>query len=215
MKQATNPFCFVAASYLIRIRAERARTLSELAQHVRAVSNESIFYHTFQSLESHHYTIYSNDFAQWTMAACNQPALAEKLGAVDVRDFVLIDDLRRALVQILETYLGTSSYEADQSAFEPFYFCEAVEFVVPLESCAHNLDELAAGIRRMSLQTLHHHFINARLRLKLGAGDFSNWIEHSLELPALAERLDRIDFYTNTLEQIREEILESLQRWTL
>ena len=215
MKQAPNPFCFVAASYLMRIRSERARTLRELGQHLLVVSNESVFYHTFQSLESHHYTIYSNDFAQWTMAACNQPALAEKLGAVDVRDFTLIDDLRRSLVQILETYLGKSSYAADQSAFEPFYFCEAVEFVVPLESCAHNLAELADGIRRMSLQTLHHHFINARLRPKLGADDFSNWIEHSLGLPALAKQLDKIDFYTNTLDQIREEILETLQRGTL
>ena len=214
MKQPANPFCFVAASYLIRIRSERARTLRELAQHLRAVSNESIFYHTFQSLESHHYTIYSNDFAQWSMASCNQPALAEELGAVDVRDFIAIEELRRTFLQILEPYLGSSSYAADQSAFEPFYFCEAIEFVVPLESCAHNLEELADGIQRMSLQTLHHHFINARLRPKLGADDFSNWIEHSLELPALAKRLDKIDFYTNTLEQIREEILETLRRWT-
>ncbi|MBI4442558.1 MAG: hypothetical protein HY649_04190 [Acidobacteria bacterium] len=215
MKQATTPFCFVAASYLIRIRAERARTLREMAQHLRAVSNESIFYHTFQSLESHHYTIYSNDFAQWTMSSCNQPALAEKLGAVDVRDFITIDDIRRTLIQILETCLEKSPHAADQPVFEPFYFCEAVEFVVPLETCAHNLDELAGGIRRMSLQTLHHHFINARLRTKLGADDFSNWIEDSLGLPALAKQLDRIDFYTNTLEQIREEILETLRRGTL
>lgn len=213
MIQTADPFCFVAASYLIRIRSERARNLRELAQHLHTVSNESIFYHTFQCLESHHYTIYSNDFAQWTMSACNQPVLAEELGAMDVRDFISIDDLRRALLQILETFLGKTSYSADQSAFEPFFFYEAVEFVVPLEHCAHTLDELADGIRRMSLQTLHHHFINARLRPKLGTDDFSNWIEHSLGLPALADQLGRIDFYTNTLEEIREEILVTLGRW--
>ena len=136
------------------------------------------------------------------------------MGAVDYREFVLIYARRQNLLQILENDLGKSSYASDQAAFEPFYFCEAVEFVVPLESCAHNLEELADGIRRMSLQTLHHHFINARLRPKLGAGDFSNWIEHSLGLPALAKQVDKIDFYTNTLEQIREEILETLRRWT-
>jgi len=212
VKLATSPFCFVAASYVIRIRLERARTLKEMVQHLHTVSNESVFYHTFQSLESHHYTIYSNDFAQWCMASCNQPTLAEELGAVDVRDFVLIDDLRGKLIQILETYLEKSPHSADQPAFEPFYFCEAAEFVVPLETRAHTLEELAAGIRKMSLQTLHHHFINARLRPKLGADDFSNWIEHSLELPALARQLDTIDFYTNTLSQIREEILEILER---
>ncbi|MBI1954811.1 MAG: hypothetical protein HYS38_00285 [Acidobacteria bacterium] len=213
MTQATSPFCFVAASYLVRIRPERSRTLGEFVRHLRLVSNESIFYHTFQSLESHHYTTYSNDFAQWTMAACNAPVLAELLGAVDVRDFVLIEDLRQALVSTLENHLVRHPYAADQPAFEPFYFCEDVEIALPLETCANNLAELADGIRRMSLQTLHHHFINARLRPKLGTNDFSNWIEHSLGLPELAEKLNRIDFYTNTLEEVRKEILETLHPW--
>ena len=214
MNSEPRPFRFVAASYLVRIRAERAQTLRELARHLRTVPNESVFYHTFQSLESHHYTIYSNDFAQWTMAACNHPALAEELGAVDVRDFNSIGEIRERLVQILDTYLGNSPYAGDQPVFEPFYFCDAVEFIVPLGSSAHNLKELADGIRNMSLQTLHHYFINARLRPKLGTNDFSNWIEDNLGLPDLAKRLDRIDFYTNTLEEIREKILEALDRNT-
>jgi hypothetical protein len=65
----------------------------------------------------------------------------------------------------------------------------------------------------MSLQTLHHHFINARLRPKLGANDFSSWIADSLGLPALADALNRVDFYTNTLEGVRAEILQIIGRW--
>ncbi|HEV2306253.1 MAG TPA: DUF5752 family protein [Candidatus Acidoferrales bacterium] len=39
-------------------------------------------------------TSYSSDFAQWTMAACNENELAEQLGAIDVRAFVDLEDLR-------------------------------------------------------------------------------------------------------------------------
>jgi len=70
MKQAKHPFEFVAATYLTQICSERAWTLAELAQNLTKVSDACIFNHTFQSLESHHYPSFSNDFAQWVIAAC-------------------------------------------------------------------------------------------------------------------------------------------------
>src|SRR4051794_40193989 len=105
MKRATRPFQFVAASYLTRIRAERAWTLGELGGTLRVIPDSSIFFHTFQSLESHHYTAFSNDFAQWTAAACNEAVLAEEFGAIDLRDFVALSDLRHALANTMEGYL--------------------------------------------------------------------------------------------------------------
>ena len=214
MKQAKHPFEFVAASYLIRICAERAWTLAELAQNMTKVSEASIFYHTFQSLESHHYTHFSNDFAQWVMASCNEVALAEELAAIDLRDFLSVEDLRKTLIAALERYLTKNPQVADRPAFEPFYFCEAVEVVVPLESRASTLAELAEGIQQLSLHTLHFLFISSRLRVPLRMNDFSHWIEDNLELPDLAARLNRIDFYVNTLEGVRKEILQTIERWT-
>lgn len=213
VKQAKVPFQFVAASYLVRIRGERAWTLAELAHYLRIVSDESIFYHTFQSLEAHHYTTYSNDFAQWAVASCNESAAAEELGAIDLRDFVSLSDLRRVLMETLENCLGRNPQAADRPAYEPFYFVEAAEVTVPLESRAETLGDLAAGIRDMSLQTLHHHFISSRLRLRLHTNDFSHWIADSLELLPLAGRLDRVDFYTNTLEGVRDDILHVILPW--
>ena len=213
MKQANRPFQFVAASYLTRIRAEKAWTLGELGGHLRVVPESSIFFHTFQSLESHHYTAFSNDFAQWAAAACNEAVLAEEFGAIDLRDFVSLADLRQALANTMEDYLKRSPQSADRPAFEPFYFSEAIEVAVPLEAQASTLAELAEGISGLSLQTLHYHFINSRLRLHLKTNDFSNWIEDTLGFADLAEKLDRIDFYTYTLEGVRKEILRTLQPW--
>ena len=213
MKQAEHPFDFVAASYLIRIRPERAWTLAELAQGLGTVSDDSIFYHTFQSLEAHHYTNFSNDFSQWCLTACNEAILAEELSAVDLRDIVAVEDLRKLLAAKLETYLSRKPQSGSRPAFEPFYFCEALETVVFLDARALTLAELAAGIRLMSNQTLHYHFINSRLRLHYQTNDFSNWIDGCLGLPDLARRINRIDFYTNTLGGIRKELVQVIESW--
>ncbi len=210
---AKEPFSFVTASFLVRIRPERARTLDELMQHIATIPNSSIFFHTFQSLEMHHYTAYSNDFAQWTMAACNETELAEQLESVDVRDYVSLEEIRKALLEILERDHSLRPEAFDRPAYEPFYFCEAEEIAIPSEFQAHTLQELAEGIRLMSLHTLHYHFINSRLRVRLRTNDFSHWIGDSLGFPALADKLDHIDIYTNTLDSVRREILKQITPW--
>ena len=189
MNSAPQAFQFVAASYLVRIRAESAMTLAELASHLRACSDESIFYHTFQSLETHHYSTFSSDFAQWVQAALNDQELAERMATVDLRGVVSISDLREMLAGFVEEHLAANPTAGERKAFEPFHFCEAVEVTVPLDERATTQQELADGIRRQSLHTLHYHFIVSRLRLKLETNDFSQWIEHSLGLPDLAERM--------------------------
>ena len=211
MDDTRAPFRFVAASYLVRDRPERAWTLEELAAGLRTCSNASLLHHTFQSLERHHYTRFSSDFAQWTLAACNEPRLAERLAALDVREFVSFDDLRQALVTAVQTHLDATPGAARRHVHEPFFFCEHTTLEVPLGTQAYTLRELAEGIRLLDLQTIHHHFINSRVRLQLKTNDFSQWIRQSLGLTGVAQRLDRIDIYVNTLEDLRREILSAIR----
>jgi len=213
VRQAKEPFIFMAASYLVRIRSERAQTLADMARYLRSCSEDSIFYHTFQSLESHHYSIFSSDFAQWILAACNDAVLAERLATVDLRACVSLAELRKTLASRVEEHIRENTGAADRPAFEPFHFCEATEVTVPLGREARNLGELTEGIRGLALHSLHYHFITSRLRLKLVTNDFSQWIEHSMEMPELAEQLNAVDFYTNTLEGVRHEILDTLEPW--
>jgi Family of unknown function (DUF5752) len=210
-KRADQPFQFVAASYLIRIGAEPVHTLGDFAKSLRSCPEASIFYHTFQSLEAHHYTSFSSDFAQWALTACNEAALAEQLAIVDLREIVSIEDLRAILVGTVQDYLKEHPQAADRRAFEAFYFSEAKEVTVPSGAPAWTLTELAEGIRLLGHQSLHYHFINSRLRLHLKTNDFSYWIEHNLNHPWLAARLNRIDFYNDTLDDLRQDILAVLE----
>lgn len=209
MRAAEHPFQFVTASYLTRIGNDKARTLAELAEGLGNSSDASVFYHTFQSLSRHHFLTegFSNDFAQWALAACNRAELAEQLAGLDIRDYLSLAELRSDLQRIVADYCANNPRQAGQEAFEPFYFCEAVEVTVPLGVEARTLEEFRAGLERLSHASLHYHFIASRLRLHLRTNDFSNWLENSLGLGALAQRVNRVDVYTNTLDSAQAKLV--------
>jgi hypothetical protein len=203
-------FQFVTAAYLTRIEHQRAATIAELKQGMVHASDEAIFYHTFQCLGRYHFLTeegFSNDFAQWVLAAANQNALAERLAAIDVRDYVSLADLRADIVAVLSEFIDAHPSEAAQSGFEPFHFLQAVEVALPLDWDARTLAEFRAGLERMSRASFFYHFISSRLRLQLRTNDFSYWFENSLGLGELASRVDRIDIYTNTLDSSRKELM--------
>lgn len=208
-RRANKPFYFNSESHLTRIGRERATNLNELLQGLKGCPDASIFHHTFQTLREHHYIRggFSNDFAQWVFAACNEVGLAERLAAVDVRDFTSIPEIRERIVGTVESYLKSYPAAGARPAFEPFYFCASETVVTPTPFVANTLEEFADCLGRTSLQSIHHHFITARLRPPLTRNDFSVWLEEELGLAALAARLNRLDIYTSTLNDVRQKIL--------
>lgn len=210
---AKSPFYFNTAAHLVRICRESASTLGELLDAMRVVPDDSIFQHTFRTLQEHHFIRegFSNDFAHWAFAACNEVALAEQLASLDVREYTSLATLRGRVVEIIEDYIQQNPRARDRIALEPFYFCASDTVVIPTPIVARDLTEFVDGIEKVSLHSIHYHFIDARLRLKLTSNDFSEWLENELGLPTLGERLNRIDIYTATLQEVRQQILRTLR----
>jgi Family of unknown function (DUF5752) len=210
---ARAPFFFNSAAHLLRIGRQKASTLAELLEALRTCPEDSIFQHTFRTLQEHHFLSegFSNDFAHWAFSACNEVALAEQLAALDVRAFISVKAVRERIVAIVETYLKNNPRSADRAALEPFYFCAADTVVIPTPLVARNLREFADCLQKVSLHSIHYHYIEARLRLKLSTNDFSIWLEEELGLGQMADRLNRIDIYTSTLQDVRNTILRTVQ----
>jgi hypothetical protein len=209
---AKTPFYFNSASHLMRIGREKATNLQELLAAIRTCPDASIFQHTFQTLEEHHFIMegFSNDFSHWAFAACNEVELAERLAAIDVREFTSISALRERLVHVIESYLQKNPRAGTRVAMEPLYLMSAELVVVPTPFVARNLDEFGECLRKVSVHSIYYHFIDARLRLKLNTNDFSVWLEKELEMGAAARRLNQIDIYTSTLEDVRQSILAAI-----
>ena len=207
---ARSPFYFNSASHLLRIGREKATTLMELLEAIRTCPESSIFQHTFQTLAEHHFISsgFSNDFSHWAFASCNEVELAERLAAIDVREFTSIAALRERLIHVIESYLQKNPRAAGRAAMEPFYLMASDLVVVPTPYVARNLEEFADGLHKVSIHAIYYHFIDARLRLKLNSNDFSVWLDKELDLPQAADKVNRIDVYTSTLEDVRLSILK-------
>ena len=127
--------------------------------------------------------------------------------ALDIRDYLRLSQLRQDLCRLVTDFCAANPQQAGQQAFEPFFFCESIEVTVPLGVEAWTLAEFRSGLEQMSHASLHFHFLASRLRLQLRTNDFSYWFDTGLGLPPLADRTNRIDVYTNTLESARNRLL--------
>ena len=210
MNDSEVPFEFFTVAHLTRIGNQSAATLAELLTGLEQCSDASIFHHTFQTLGSHHFLTegFSNDFAQWVLVDANRDALAEQLAALDIRDYVSIAALRADLCRLVREYGAEHPEFANQTALETFYFCESVEVTVPFGRTATTLEQFRQGIEHISHAAFYFHFISSRLRLQLRTNDFSHWLADGLGLKALAESVNRIDIYTNTLDSARGKLIQ-------
>jgi hypothetical protein len=214
IRAPAKPFYFNTSAGLVRITPQKANTLAEFLDALRECPEGSIFQHSFRTLQEHHFIRegFSNDFAHWAVSACNEPSLAEGLASVDVREFTSVAELRDRFIQIVETYLQRSPVAAARFARETFFFCSSDTVVIPTNFVANTLKEFAEGLRGVSVHCIHHHFIEARLRLKLMSNDFSQWLYEDMGLTDAARQLNRIDIYTLTLEDVRKRIIRIVER---
>jgi len=209
-----KPFYFNTSAHLLRITTYKATTLAELLVALRTCPDDSIFQHTFRTLQEHHFIRegFSNDFAHWALTSCNEPGLAEQLASVDVREFTSLTDLRGRFVEIVEKHLEANPGDGPKAAEETFYFCASDIVVMPTNFVAQTMQEFAQGLREVSVHSIHHHFIEARLRLRLMSNDFSQWLHEDVGLTDAARALNRIDIYTATLEDVRNQMVRIVER---
>ena len=208
MRNPDKPFYFNTSEHLLRIGRQKANTISELWQALQTCPDDSIFQHTFRTLQEHHFIRqgFSNDFAHWSLSACNEPVLAEQLASVDVREFTAIDGLRSRMVSIVDEFLQQNPRAGSKPGHEPFYFCASDIVVLPTPFAPDSVRGFVDAVRQVSLHSIHHHFIEARLRLHLMSNDFSQWLVEEVGLTQPADAIERIDIYTNTLEGVRQQI---------
>lgn len=214
MNPAETPFEFFTVAYLTRVGNQSAGNLEELLAGLEQCSDASIFHHTFQTLSDHHFLTegFSNDFAQWALAEANRDALAEQFAALDIRDYTSIAALRDDLCRVLRDFVVAHPAFSRQEALDRFYFCESVEVTAPFGLQVRTLDEFRDGITAISHASFHFHFVSSRLRLQLRTNDFSHWLASSLGLTTLADTIDHIDIYTNTLDSARSKIVRLIDR---
>ncbi|HEX4919362.1 MAG TPA: DUF5752 family protein [Candidatus Bathyarchaeia archaeon] len=210
---ARTIFDFKTASHLLFIERQRASNIDELLEGVKTCSEESIFQHTFRTLQEHHYIKegFSNDFAQWAYVDLGEVGLGERLAGLDVREFTSLGAVRDRIVEIVEEFVTENPNARMRCSPTPFYFCSSRLIVLPTDLRADSLAEFVDSLKKAGLHSIQYHFIEARLRRKLDSNDFSIWLKRDVGLDREAALLNQIDIYTSTLEGVRRKIIQILQ----
>ncbi len=210
-EQAAAPFDFRQCVTVLKSVGEKAGNLQELRETIGRISGECLFHHTYQYFLKGHIYQYTNDFAQWAGESLEEEALSEQLSSLDPYDCRTMDELRQALLGVIDRYMKAFPEPRGAMPGDEFHFNEAVTIVFPVGIRARNRAEFLMAIKYVDPASIYYHFYEARMRLGGGVDDFSTWIETSLNKQNLGERIRAIDPFMHTLDGIREHIVSLVE----
>jgi hypothetical protein len=207
--RAKHPFVFTGCVELRQTLDHRATDERELLERLEEVPAGSVFYHTHGYFLRHRpiTTAYGNDFAAWVAAHLRDQVLAERLAVVNPFEFATLENLREELASVIHDHLMRLSSVPRVELGEVFYFQQSHIVEVALGAGAETLAEFRAGLASVDASAIYVHMVEARARLGRRAGDFAEWIRSSLEMPELADKIERIDTYMTNLERVRARVL--------
>ena len=208
-------FQFSSSATLERLTGRKASNLKDLLDLVKTCSASSIFYHTFSAfLKLREAQVpYNSDFAIWVARMLNERSLAEKLTAIDLSEHNTLESLRKRLIQLIGHHIKENPLCRRKIADEPFYLHDVTRFVYLTDHFAYDLTSFREVLTKVSVYSIYFHFIESRLHSQLMTDDFSAWIEESLEMPLLAQRIQQIDISVYTLEGLRSRIIQLIDEF--
>jgi hypothetical protein len=203
-----NPFIFKSELWIPKYTGIKVYSINEFIKALKEVDKFSIFYHMYINIFNYHNlpTFYTNSISYWFFKN-GYLLLAEKLSIIDPLDYFDLEELRIALINILE-----KNYDKNWNRKEkyPFYFITAEREIIECERAAYNLDEFIEGIKKSSINSLFYHLITSRIENKTIINDYSAWL-YSIGEAKKAEKINKLDPYTLTLYEIKEEIIKILE----
>jgi hypothetical protein len=213
ISRAQEPFRFFSRLTLTRMTGIKAKNLRELLEHLKTVPESVIYQHTHRFLQEHQYLVPEppNDFGYWVTHMLLDEELGERLTAFDIMRYHSLNDLRLAIVSVIENHLANRNNLHQVPEGKEFHFMSAVRFSMPTRYQAYNLSEFLRCLQKVSISSLYLHIFEAKMRTPLGINDFANWFEAQLGEKALAKQVADMDPYTQTLEGLRAKIILLVQ----
>jgi hypothetical protein len=210
-EQSNMPFEVRDCALITRMAGiDTAINLRELRERVAVVPVECLFHHfcetqirpTFDDPE------FSNDFAVWSARNLRDRVLAERLGVINPYTFGNLEELREAVLEIIDDHLSTLPYIPWVPRGEDFRFMAATTVVFNTGKFLATPQDLLDELPRLSDSSIYYHFIEARRRTENRTDDFSAWLQgFGKGCEELINTLGKIDFYYLPLRVLKETII--------
>lgn len=208
-------FRFYKCYTIVELTGDQARDIKEFIEILRYVHPASIFGHTHRTFFKHHFArdLYSNDFAYWVSEVLQERRLGERIASIDLTRYQDIEQLRRDLIEIIDSYIANQTQFRSVPKGEEFHFTKVISLIQPTRFVAHSIQEFLDCLKEVDISSLYYHFFESDLRLKRPTNDFSFWIEDSLDGDELAHKIHRINPYMSTLQELRVRIIGVIEAY--
>ena len=206
-------FTFIACVEVKELLGLRADNEIQLMEMLEDVPRDSIYYHMHSYFLRHSFLAgpYPNDFANWAAIQLRDRVLGEKLAGVTISPDKDLDDVRIELVEAIDKHLLQMRNIPAATAGSPFHFMSSRIVEIPLGIQVDDLSSFLDVLKDVHSSSVYYHIFEARIRVRRGRNDFSSWFEECLGLRELAAKIEKIDFYMHSLEDLRSEIVRLCQ----
>lgn len=211
MNATAPPFLVKDCSLSTISTGEHAGNLIEFRDKLAAI-HEGCIYHHFWGGHLRPMFVdpeYHNDFASWAHHTLHDDILAERLGIIDPTDYKSLEELRQAVLEVVEERLDEREIFFWSKKRENFHFVRSklIIFSTPLK-IASPVD-LITVLPAMSTHSIFYHFIDARGRLPDNQDDFSVWLKSfGKEYDELIHQLESLDPYFFNLVELKKQIIK-------
>jgi hypothetical protein len=205
-----GPFNVRDCALVVLATGHSATSLRELRDDLLLVEQLSIYHHFWGRLLQPQFDEpeYSNDFASWAFHSLHDSVLAERLSAIDPSEYDLLEELRSAIIDIIEIRLDDGDRAVWNQADEPFYFTRSQIVVFDTHMQADTPAMLAELLPSLSSGSIFYHFIEARRRPPVPLDDFSAWLQaYGEQYSRLLGRLVNVDPFFSSLRKTQQTLV--------
>jgi len=205
-----DPFAITDCALIAIATGEKAQNIREMHNRLMQTHDDGvIYYHFWGGLLRPHFVDpeYQNHFAGWANHDLHDRRLAEKLSIINPAHYASIDELRQEVIEVFEERMDEDESASRVEAEHPFFFMRSKIVVFDTRLRVARPEDLTELIPQLSLGSLFYHFIDSRRRNASGGDDFSEWLKcWKNQYHSLAERIQTIDPYFNSLIELRENL---------
>lgn len=209
-----EPFVIRDCALLVRMSGlAPAATLRELRQRVAACSDHVLYHHFNETPLRPGFDdpFYRNDFAVWASLRLRDAPLAERLGVIDPYRARGAEELRAAVLEVLDDRLAEVEVVPSAPRGQEFFFMEAVTVSFDTGGRIQGPRELAGAVAGMTTGSVYYHFLEARRRTDGGTDDFSAWLRpEAAANAALLRALAGVEISFLSLVHLREKVATAL-----
>jgi len=192
-----------------------AMNLRELRDRI-AICDEDVLYHHFCETTLRPMfddPDYRNDFAVWSKLYLGDRVLAERLGILDPYSVGGMEELRAAVIEIIDDRFGELTMVPWVRSGDEFLFRQSTTVVFDTGERIGDPKDLHSAIRRMTNGSVYYHFLEALRRPPVGKDDFSAWLlDAGEEFKPYLNILESIDFQFHSLAHLREDLAKALRQ---